>query len=230
MLPAPGASCSGPAQGRTAGAGTRPGRRPATPARGSTRPLDGSSSGPGPVPPRRGRTRCGARRSTQLRFCPTSSTHQASASLRLRAMPASISVSRTWRCEMRSRVMTGTFAVVKSRLVPPAVAPQETTRPKRACASSAMRTRCSRVSSRNRSIRASSAVAAASGRCAFLELDGAERPDDEDLVVVHGHLGGPDEEVVREPAGEPGLDLSPLFGRRALFGPGGPSAPRPSGA
>ena len=92
-----------------------------------------------------------------------------------RAIPASMRVSRTWRCDIRNRVMTGTLAVVNERVVPPAVAPQETTRPKRACASSAMRTRCSLVSSRNRSIRASSAVAAASGGGALVQFHRAER-------------------------------------------------------
>ena len=191
--------------------------------------LRGLRSGPGPAPLRHGRRRCAARRSTRPRCCPTSSTHQASASLRLRAMPASMRVSSTWRCDIRSRVMTGTLAVVNSRVVLPAVAPQETTRPKRACASSAMRIRCSRVSSRNRSIRASSAVAAASGVAPSSSSTAAERADDEDLVVVDGHFGRAGEEVVRKPTGEPGLDLGPLLGRRAFLGAGGPAAPPPSG-
>ena len=147
-----------------------------------------------------------------------------------RAIPASMRVSRTWRCDIRNRVMTGTLAVVNERVVPPAVAPQETTRPKRPCASSAMRTRCSLVSSRNRSIRASSAVAAACGGGALLQFHGAERANYEDLVVVNGHLRNLDEEVVRQPAREPGLDLRSLLGRGALLGSRAPSAPRPAGA
>ena len=43
----------------------------------------------------------------------TSRTHQASASLRLRATPASISVSRTRRSLIRSRVIPGTARLVK---------------------------------------------------------------------------------------------------------------------
>src|SRR5205814_5143328 len=44
---------------------------------------------------------------------PTRRTHQASASLRLRATPALTRVSSTSRSRMRRRVMTGTLAVVK---------------------------------------------------------------------------------------------------------------------
>ena len=51
--------------------------------------------------------------------CATSRTVHASASLRLRATPASISVSRTRRSARRSLVITGTPAVVNSTREPP---------------------------------------------------------------------------------------------------------------
>ena len=195
----------------------------------ATSPLSGSSSGLGPLPPRRGRTRNGARRSTQPRFSrPARRTRRAPRS-RLRAIPASMSVSRTWRCDIRNRVMTGTLAVVNKRVVPPTVAPQETTRPKRPCASSAMRIRCSLVSSRNRSIRASSAVVAAPAVAPWSSSTALSGADDEDLVVVDGHLWNPDVEVVRKPAREPGLDLRSLLGGGTLLGSRSPTGPAPTG-
>ena len=84
--------------------GRRPKQRPA----GS----GGSSSvrrvrGPRRAPPRRGTAPRAAGRSTLLGARRTSRTHQASASERLRATPASTSVSRVRRSAIRSRVMTG---------------------------------------------------------------------------------------------------------------------------
>ena len=94
---------------------------------------------------------------------PTSRTHQASASERDRATPASTSVSSTLRSGCRSRVITGADSVVNSCRLPPQAAPQATFRPYRCSASRAIEIRSSRVSSRNRLIRpASAAVAAAS--------------------------------------------------------------------
>ena len=81
-------------------------------------------------------------------FRPTSRTHQASASERLRAMPASMSVSSTSRSAIRSRVITGTLAVVKHVSTSPQRAAHDTLRPKRCSASRAMAMRCSLVSSR----------------------------------------------------------------------------------
>ena len=88
----------------------------------------------------------------------TRRTHQASASLRLRATPPSISVSSTRRSAMRSRVMTGTPAVVKRTFEPPQTAPHETVRRKAGWASSAMRMRAPRLSSRKPLMRACSAT------------------------------------------------------------------------
>ena len=93
---------------------------------------------------------------------PTSRTHHASASLRLRAMPASINVSSTPRSPRRRRVMAGTLATVNSSSRSPHRAPQETFRSKRCSASRAMRTRCSRVSSRKLRMRADRATLRAS--------------------------------------------------------------------
>ena len=160
---------------------------------------------------------------------PTSSTHQASASLRLRAIPASMRVSRTCRCDMRNRVITGTLAVVNRRVVPPVVAPHDTTRPKRACASSAMRTRWALgVLTETLDSRLLGGRGFPGGG-AFGEFDGFEDADDEDLVVVDGHLRSPDEELTGEPAREPRLDLGPLLGRSPLLGCRAPTAPCPAG-
>src|ERR1035437_6131316 len=89
---------------------------------------------------------------------PTSRTHQARASLRLRATPASMSVSSTARSPRRSRVITGTPRVVKCSSTSPQRAPQDTLRPKRRSASTATPMRRSRVSSRKRPIRAERAA------------------------------------------------------------------------
>ncbi len=94
-------------------------------------------------------------------FSPTSFTHQASASLRLRATPASTRVSRTRRSGCRSRVMTGTLAVVKRCGSAAIRTPHETTFRKRCWASSAIAMRSPRVSSRKRSTRLVRAAARA---------------------------------------------------------------------
>src|SRR5438445_4919110 len=98
---------------------------------------------------------------------PTSLTHQASASLRLRATPPATRVSRIERSDIRSRVMTGTLRVVKILVSSPHVAPQATFRLKWRSASRAILTRSSRVSSRNRSMRAARAAARASAVVPF---------------------------------------------------------------
>src|SRR5580692_10388293 len=90
--------------------------------------------------------------------CPTRRTHQARAWLRLPATPASIKVSNTRRSRIPSRVMAGTPAVVKWTFESPHWAPHDTVRMKAGCASSAMRTRAPRVSSRNPLMRACSAT------------------------------------------------------------------------
>ncbi len=85
---------------------------------------------------------------------PTCLTHQARASERLRATPASIKVSRTRRSSKRSRVMTGTEALVKISSTGPQVAPHDTARRQRCWAASAIFIRVARVSSRKASMRA----------------------------------------------------------------------------
>src|ERR1700687_3497820 len=94
---------------------------------------------------------------------PTSRTHQASASLRLRATPAATRVSSTARSGILRRVITGRLKVVKIRVSSPQLAPHATLRRKRRSASRAILTRSSRVSSRNRSILATRAASRASG-------------------------------------------------------------------
>src|ERR1700694_892636 len=94
---------------------------------------------------------------------PTSRTHQASASLRLRATPAATRVSSTARSGILRRVITGRLKVVKIRVSSPQLAPHATWRGKRRSASRAILTRSSRVSSRNRSILATRAASRASG-------------------------------------------------------------------
>ena len=96
-------------------------------------------------------------------LAPTSFTHQASASDRERAMPASMRVSSTWRSSISSRVITGTLATVKRRSRPSHRAPQDTFLPKRCSASVAMTMRRSRVSSRKPLIRADAATRRAVG-------------------------------------------------------------------
>src|SRR2546423_9890117 len=93
---------------------------------------------------------------------PTRRTPHARASLRLRATPPATSVSRIDRSGIRSRVITGTLIVVKIFSWSPHRAPQATLRRNRRSAARAIRTRSSRVSSRNRSIRALRAAARAS--------------------------------------------------------------------
>src|SRR5438093_2990873 len=90
---------------------------------------------------------------------PTRRTHQARASLRLRATPPATSVSRIERSFMRRRVMTGTLRVVKILASSPHRAPQATLRPNWRSASRAIRILSSRVSSRKRSILARRAAA-----------------------------------------------------------------------
>src|SRR3954471_3729297 len=92
-------------------------------------------------------------------FLPTRRTHQASASLRDRATPASTNVSSTRRSPWRSRVITGTDIVVNSSRRSLHWAPHATFRPKRCSASRAIATRTSRVSSRKALIRPAAAAA-----------------------------------------------------------------------
>src|SRR5262249_54092221 len=80
---------------------------------------------------------------------PTSLTHQASASLRLRATPASTKVSSTVRSFWRSLVITGTENVVYITVRSPERTPHETLRPNVCSASCAISIRCCLVSSRN---------------------------------------------------------------------------------
>ena len=111
---------------------------------------------PGPSP-RTFSTCTSASRSWSIQspsWSPTSRTHQASAWLRLRATPASTRVSSTWRSGRRRRVITGTLRLVNSSSSSPQRAPHATLRAKRASASSAMRMRSARVSSRKPWMRA----------------------------------------------------------------------------
>lgn len=80
---------------------------------------------------------------------PTSRTHHASASLRLRPIPPSIKASSTPRSSMRSRVMTGTLSGLKRISRSPCRTPQHTLRANRSSASAARATRASLVTSRN---------------------------------------------------------------------------------
>src|SRR5690349_9439235 len=99
----------------------------------------------------------------QSAWCiPTRRTHQARASLRLRATPPATSVSRIDRSFMRRRVITGMLSVVKIFISSPHLAPQATLRPNCRSASRAIRIRSSRDSSRNRRIRATRAAERAS--------------------------------------------------------------------
>src|SRR6266496_3623255 len=84
----------------------------------------------GPLLPSRSTADMASRRllSQDSACSPTSRTHQASASDRDRATPASTSVSSTLRSGCRSRVITGADSVVNSCRVPPASAPQATFR------------------------------------------------------------------------------------------------------
>ena len=112
------------------------------------------------------RTRCTSviasrsRPSQSSAFSPTRRTHQASASARLRATPASTRVSSTSRSGCRSRVITGTARLVNTDRTGPHSAPHAILRPNRCSASRAMWIRSSRVSSRNREIRPFAAAVA----------------------------------------------------------------------
>src|SRR5438270_3944390 len=107
---------------------------------------------------------------------PTNRTHQASASLRLRATPPATRVSRIERSPIRSRVITGTLRVVNTFISSPHLAPQATLRRKWRSVSRAMRTRSSRVSSRNRSIRAERAAARAAPDVALVSSTSGSCP------------------------------------------------------
>jgi len=130
---------------------------------GGSYSAEARSGCPGSGPPARTCSTCSKavlRSAIQTPSCwATSRTHHARASLRLRATPASTRVSSTWRSAMRRRVITGALTVVNVASAPPHRAPHETRRSKVLCASSAMAMRCARLSSRNPSIRARSAVA-----------------------------------------------------------------------
>jgi ATP-binding cassette subfamily B protein len=98
----------------------------------------------------------------------TSLTHQARASDLERATPASTSVSSTLRSDCRRRVITGTAMCVNrmrcglSSPTTPISTPHETLRPYLSWASSAMRIRSVRVSSRNREARPDARAAVSS--------------------------------------------------------------------
>ena len=94
-----------------------------------------------------------------VRVLPVSRTHQASASLRLRATPASTSVSSTRRSGWRSLVITGTDSVVNISRTSAQVTPHDTLRRNLCSASRAISMRRLLVSSRNRRIRPSAAAA-----------------------------------------------------------------------
>src|SRR5437879_5773031 len=99
----------------------------------------------------------------QSAWCiPTRRTHQARASLRLRATPPATRVSRIERSCIRKRVITGTLMVVNTFSSSLQRAPHATFRRNRRSASLAILTRSSRVSSRNLSMRAFRAAARAS--------------------------------------------------------------------
>ncbi len=143
-------------------------------------------------------------------WSPTRRTHHASAWLRLRATPASTSVSSTWRSGRRRRVITGTLSVVKSSSSSPQRAPQATLRAKRASASSAMRMRSARVSSRKPWMRARHAAATRVGvGVAAVGDDGGrgEGAQHHDLVAVVADRRRAGEPAVGEAAGEPALEL-----------------------
>ena len=145
----------------------------------------------------------------------TRRTHQASASLRLRATPASINVSSAWRSSMRSRVMTGTPAVVKRTREPPHSAPHDTVRRKAGWASSAMRMRAPRLSSRKPLMRACSATRTSSSPAPSGSWGGASVPTTWISSLSMAMVGLLGEPGAGHPPGEPGPD-QPL-----LLGPGG---------
>ena len=85
-------------------------------------PLHDSRSGPEPLPLPHGQRPSGARRSMLPRSSRPARRTRRGPRCGCARFPASISVSRTWRCDMRKRVMTGTLAVVNKRVLPPTVA------------------------------------------------------------------------------------------------------------
>ena len=139
-----------------------------------------------------------------------------------------MSVSRTWRCDIRSRVMTGTLAgrEVTGR-----------TADGRAPGDDSAERRLGLIGNAHPVL---AGVLAEAVRCApprrssprrrgvLAELDGTQRADDEDLVVVNGHLAGSGEEVVRQASCEPGLDLRALFGGGPFLRAAGETAPSPA--
>ena len=135
-------------------------------------------------------------------FSPVSRTHQASASLRLRATPASTSVSSTRRSGWRSLVITGTESVVNISDTPAQVTPQDTLRRNRCSASRAISIRRPLVSSRNLRI-LPSAAAARSASDAPGCLGAGQRPEDRDLLAVHLDVRRGREPVAWKPAGKP---------------------------
>ena len=107
---------------------------------------------------------------------------------------------------MRSRVITGTASAVNVFSSSPQRAPHATLRPVLASASSAMRMRCSRVSSRKRWMRArrAAAIAAVVGVLRVVGL--GERADHEDLLAIGGDGRRSGEPVVGQAAGEPAFE------------------------
>ena len=155
---------------------------------------------------RRRRARRGAGRSTRLRGRARGARTTRARRNGERATPAPTSVSSVWRSRMRSRVITGTASAVNVCSSSPQRAPHATLRPVRLSASSAMRMRCSRVSSRKRWMRARRAAAVAASSASSGYSGSARRADHEDLLAVGGDLGGPGEPVVGQPAGEPAFE------------------------
>ena len=158
----------------------------------------------------------------------TRRTHQASASLRLRATPASINVSSAWRSSMRSRVMTGTPAVVNRTREPPHSAPHDTARRNAGWASSAMRMRAWRLSSRNPLMRACSATRTSSSPAPSGSCGGASVPttwisSPSMAMVGLGRVPGGG-----HPPGEPGPDQPLLLGPRGRWA--GDTPPPPLGS
>jgi hypothetical protein len=114
--------------------------------------------------------------------------------------------------------MTGTPRVVKSSSTPPQRAPQETVRPKRRSASRATLTRASRVSLRNREIRALRACGTRAFGGVSRELGLVDLADDQDLVGVGSDGGGRLVEPLGQAAGEPAGDF--VIGERVGRGAG----------
>ena len=155
------------------------------------------------APLRLPRARRAAVRSTRLRdrrrAARTRRARRRGSGRRLR----STSVSSTCRSGMRRRVITGTARLVKTFSSSPQRAPHATLRPVRASASSAIFMRCSRVSSRNRWIRARRAAPFAVSSAAFGVVGLGQRAHDQDLFPVGRDRRGVGEPLVGKPAGEP---------------------------